>query len=247
VAITSGQDDDPVEGDDPTAEGYLSYELHDWARESRLMLQQLLEGEDVPYVWEGTDLVSPAVFERQVDALIDQVDATLRPVLDPDAELLLYELAEWTDLQCLRLADALDAADVAYEFDVDGNLLVLATDEEAVEALLDTIEFPDALPEEDDPVTHEDERDAQEVLSELFVAADRLRRNARDHEGVLAVADVGAVIGTMRLPFGFEPTVWRTIVERAGALLAAVEGDETSDDDLRELAAELRELLRPIV
>jgi hypothetical protein len=244
VAITSGQDDPPDEGEE--GEGYIAYQLHEWARETRLMLQQLLEADDVPYVWEGTDLVVPGAFERQVDGLVEHVDAAAEPVLDPEADKLVYELSEWHDEEATRLASELDDAEVPYDFDVEGNLVVLADDEERVEEILDSIEFPDALHAEDGG-GEGDGLEAQEVLSALFLAADRLRRNASDPDGVLRLVDAAEQVRSLRLPFGFEPRVWDNIVARATELHDAIEGDETSDDDIEAAAEQLRALLSTLV
>ncbi len=267
MAITSGQDDDPELSEAP-AEGYVAYELHLWARESRLMIQQLLEATEVPYAWEGTDLVAPAVFERQIDELVERVEATAKPALDPEADKLLYGLGEWTDSQCLTLVQALEEAGIPYELDVEGDLVVLASDEEATEALLDSIEFPDALAVEDGPGGEpgdggaagtgddpDDEhledvlrgRDPQEVLSDLFLSVDRLRRNANDHNGVLGAVDAGAAVAVMGLPFGFEPTVWSMLTEGTAALLEALEQEDGDDDQIVEQADQLRQLLRTLV
>lgn len=243
VAITSGQDDDP-EGGEGAAEGYVAYELNEWAREARVMLQQLLVSSELPHAWEGTDLVAPAVFESKVDALIEQVEAVSLPALDPDADKVLYELSDWSDHEFLQVADALTGAGIAYEFDAEGNLLVLADDEEAAEEVLDSIEFPDALAADAGPAG---EVDAQEVLTGLFIASDRLKRSARDHEGVLGLVAAAITIDTMVLPFGFEPRAWHVIGERSAALRAAIEGETASDEEIEEQAAELRDLLRELV
>ena len=246
MAITSGQDDEP-EGVDSEASGYLVYELNEWARESRLMVQQLLEANEVPFVWESTNLVVPAPFEAQADAAIAQVEATALPALDPDADKLLYELDEWTDEEVAQLVDALAGGDIPYDFDVDGNLIVLADDEDAVEALLDSVEFPDALDADDDDGDGDAGPTGQDLMSELFVAADRLRHHARDHEGVLGFIVAAAAIQEVRLPYGFEPAVWKRIVEGADALRAAIEDDDVGDEDIEAQADEYRSLLREFV
>ena len=245
MSITSGQDDEP-EGVDAEASGYLVYELNEWSRESRLMVQQLLEGDEVPYVWESTDLVVPAPFEARADEVLAQVEATATPPLDPDADKMLYELEEWGDDEIAQLVDALATADVPYDFDIDGNLVVLAADEEKVEELLDGIEFPDAL-DADDEGDAGDGPEAHDVLSELFVAADRLAHHAKDHEGVLGLVAATDVIVALDLPFGFEPTVWERIVEGATALRQSLEADEVGDEQLEEQAGEYRALLRSFV
>ena len=114
------------------------------------------------------------------------------------------------------LVDALAEADLPYDFDVDGNLVVLADDESRVEELLDTVEFPDAL--DADTKGGGDGLVAQEVLSDLFVAADRLRHHARDPEGVLGLVAAAIAVEDLELPFGFEPGVWQKILDGAASL-----------------------------
>jgi hypothetical protein len=130
---------------------------------------------------------------------------------------------------------------------VDGNLVVLASDEAAVEELLDTIEFPDALEADDGGEERPPGRDASEVLSDLFVASDRLRHHARDHEGVLGLVATASEVEQLSLPYGFEPDVWHSIVERTATLRSALEGDDVSDEDIEAQADELRSRLREFV
>jgi hypothetical protein len=245
VAITSGQGDEP-EGVDAAAAGYLVYELNEWSRESRQMVQQLLEGREVPYVWESTNLVVPAPFESQADEAIQHVEATASPPLDPDAEKLLYELGEWTETEVAQLVEVLAGEDLAYDFDIDGNLVVLADDEARVEALLDGIEFPDAL-EAEDSSPSEPGPVAYDVMSDLFFAADRLRHHARDHAGVLDLVAAAETIEAMRLPYGFEPAVWKRVVEGAVALRQLMESDDAEDEEIEAQADEYRGLLREFV
>jgi hypothetical protein len=246
VSITSGQDDEP-EGADNDAAGYVVYELNEWSRESREMVQQLLEAEDVAYVWESTNLVVPAPFEERADEVIDQVEVTAAPPLDPDAEKVLYDLGEWTDEEVARLVDALVDAEIGYEFDVDANLVVVADDEPRVDDLFDTLDAAGDAEDEDDDDDAIERRPASDVLSDLFVAADRLSHHARDHEGVLGFVKAAGDLDNLRLPFGFEPEVWTRIVEDTDRLRDAIEGDEVGDDEIEEQAAEYRTLLRRYV
>src|SRR5437763_1194713 len=71
--------DEPPEVVDASRTGQVTYELHDWAVESRVMLESLLTGQEVPHAWEGTDLIVPAALESRVDGLVDQVDVTTEP------------------------------------------------------------------------------------------------------------------------------------------------------------------------
>src|SRR5690349_15339010 len=42
---------------DAGADGQVQYELHEWAVESRVMLEQLLEAAGIRRAWSGTDLI----------------------------------------------------------------------------------------------------------------------------------------------------------------------------------------------
>jgi hypothetical protein len=270
---------------DRTKTGQVEYELHEWAVESRVMLESLLTGQAVPHAWEGTDLTVPAAFETKVDGLIEQVEVTAEPNLDPDAPKVAYDLTEWDDEQQTELIQGLDARGIPYDFDVDGSLVVLEADDEAVDAVLDEItgddeaeaeaggdaddlvagagdEAADATDETDDDGDDEteddteddeligadgEELDAQQVMSDLFVAADRLRKKANDHEGVLTLVERAGVAQRMKLPFGFNRHDWDQIVEQATDLRALIEDDDSADADITARAAVLRGTLHPYV
>jgi hypothetical protein len=270
---------------DRTKTGQVEYELHEWAVESRVMLESLLTGQAVPHAWEGTDLTVPAAFETKVDGLIEQVEVTAEPNLDPDAPKVAYDLTEWDDEQQTELIQGLDARGIPYDFDVDGSLVVLEADDEAVDAVLDEItgddeaeaeaggdaddlvagagdEAADATDETDDDGDDEteddteddeligadgEELDAQQVMSDLFVAADRLRKKANDHEGVLTLVERAGVAQRMKLPFGFNRHDWDQIVEQATDLRALIEDDDSADTDITARAAVLRGTLHPYV
>ena len=255
--LVGEQPEDHLEGSD--AEGEVSYELHEWAVESRVMLESLLEAAGIRRAWSGTDLIVPAALESQVDALVDQVEVTTLPTLDPDLPKVAYDVDDWSDEQQTMLMHALDEVAIAYEFDVEGALVVLEENEERVEAILDDIEFPDALPIDDDATEGDDGGsddagndpvdgvEAADVMSDLFVAADRLRRNARDAEGVLSLVERADIAGRLRLPYGFSRAAWSDIVVQATTVKDLLEGDDADDETICEHAQVLRDTLRNYV
>src|SRR5688572_24870190 len=93
-------------------EEQLAYELEELDGESRLLVDRLLTGEDIAHAWEGATLVVRAADEEAVDAVMEQVDASSAPVLDPDADQVVYEVADWPEEQRMQLTDALVAAGV---------------------------------------------------------------------------------------------------------------------------------------
>lgn len=246
-AVLEDDDEDDGEADDEDGDEEVVYELDDWSGESRLLADGLLENAGIARVWQGGTLVVRAEDEDAVDEIVDNVDAMATPPLDPDAPKLAYEVADWTDAQRTGLAHRLGDAGIPYEWDEQGDLLVLEEDEARVEELFDAIESPDEL----DAGLAEEEDDgglaAQEVLSDLFVSSDRLMHDAKDSEGVLTFVDAAARARTLSLPFGFERGVWDEIVARAGALAGDFENDVEDDDLITERATELRNLLRGYV
>jgi hypothetical protein len=249
-----GFDDDLEEDGDEDGNGsggapqQVEYHLHEWSAEYRAMLEQLVSGAGVAHVWEGATMVVAPGDEDQVDELVEQVEMSEEVALDPMAEKTVYEVSDWSMDQLSVLLNALGEAGIPHEFDVEGDLAVLADDEERVEALLDTLEFgePESASDagEGDP---DDGIETAEILSDLFVACDRLQNDATDHAGVLGGVDAVDRIEGRPLPFGFGPALWNDIVGRAVALRSAIEDDAVDDLDLMDQARDLRTLLRQYV
>jgi hypothetical protein len=226
----------------------LAYEFHDWSFESRRMLDQLLTGRHIPHAWQGASMIVRMVDEAAVDELVDEVEVATLPTLDPDSEHTVYEMDGWTAENQTELSNRLGVVGVAHEFDVNGDLVVNVADEERVDEILDEIESRplggvDGDGDAGDDVVDMDGLDVNELLSTLFGAADRLRRNARDSQGVLTFLDHAPTIERLRTPFGFERPEWRTVVNSTRALHELLEADDSDDEDVRERARQLRDLL----
>lgn len=228
----------------------LSYDCTTWAGESRGLLASLLESRGIRHVWQGTVLSVLPDDEDAVDELIDEVMASARPALDPDAAKLVYEVGGWPAALQTMLADSLTVAELPYEWDEGGDLVVYAEHEEDVEAILDDMPDPDD-PEVAGEVSSDDGLAVHELLDRLFLAAGRLA-SRDDANSVLAVDDVVATLERMAPPFGFEPPQWRLLVGRATTLrdaLAAAPGQPGSLDDaeLRVAAAQARDVVRQYI
>jgi hypothetical protein len=159
-------------------------------------------------------------------------------------EMLVYELGEWTPEERARLGLLLEGEGIPHQWDGD-ELLVPEVDEARVDAVLDQIEFPDALDaaEDDDG----DDEANYMVLSDLFVAMDRLA-NATTAEVELAaevIQAVGAVLAIPK-PFGIEDADWIAVRKRSSAIAAALQS-EVDDDEIIADANMLRDLLRRFV
>lgn len=253
-----GPDDDSVGEIDETVDGdEIVYECATWAAESRGLLAGLLEADDIRHVWQGTTVTVFSRDQGRVDALIDDVLASARPALDPAAEKVAYEVGVWPAVLQTSLVDALTVADLPYEWDERGDLVVYAEHEDEVEAILDDLADPEdretGESEDGTPgMSSDDGLVVHEVLDRLFMNADRLARHPTDAGAIVRVDEAGADLARMATPFGFEPRQWRTLVDRAtqlrGALEAAPGTDGALDDDgLAALAVEVRDLVRRYV
>ncbi|MEI2698322.1 MAG: hypothetical protein V9E94_08230 [Microthrixaceae bacterium] len=248
-----GVDEDEVAVDGPgpgpdveLEDGQLAYDCTTWAGESRGLLTSLLSSKGIAHVWQGTVLTVREVDEDAVDELIDDVLVAARPALDPDAAKLVYEVGSWPVAIQTELTDALTAADIAYEWNEQGDLVVREVDEDAVEAVLDELPEPD-----EGGISSDDGVALHDLLDSLFMAADRLARHPADPSSTISVVDDVEVVGQVALPFGFEPQQWRHLVDAADALAAAITADttdtEAADSVVVELASTLREVLSQYV
>ena len=246
---------------EPAADGeWLAYEFHEWSLESRVMLAQLLTADKVVHSWQGTTLLIHESLEETVDSLVDEVEETERAKeaisrpIGPEDELTAFELGEWPEELRAELVERLVQARVPHILDTGDDLdpeedaaicdlLVREADEERVELVID-----DLLAREEEASFEELEGlEVNELLSSLFVACDRLRRNPGDADGVRGVAIHARRITGVRTPFGFAAPDWRNLRNAAGELLALVEGEDTEADDLRELAHRMSDTLRMLV
>lgn len=230
-------------------EEQLAYEFHDWSFESRRMLDQLLTARAVAHAWQGATMIVRAADESTIDELVEEVEHAALPTLDPELEHVVYEMAGWTAEQQTVLSTRLGAQGVPHEFDQNGDLVLHAEDEAAIEALLDEIERgalsldSGAADDDDDDRSDLADVDANEVLSTMFDACDRLRKNARDANGVLKFLDTAPTVRRMGVPFGFERPAWTSIVDQTVALETMLDTDDSDDADIERSAQQLRDVL----
>lgn len=232
-------DDQPSEGQ-PTEHAELDYELDEWSTESRELLERLLTTNEVNHAWQGGTLSVAADDQGMVEELIGEVEATLLPALDPDAEKVVYEVAEWSPEDRADLTDALVEEGVRYVFDEMGDLVIQAIDEDRVDTLMDDLTDGETEEVDDAPM-------ATDVLSDLFVAADKLRKSPRDAKAILAAREQAIAVIALPPPYGFERRTWAQVGLRAGALRALLEDESPDDETVTEAAEELRDLLHPMV
>lgn len=227
-------------------EGQVAYDCTAWAGESRGLLDSLLTSHDIPHAWQGTTVTIREEDEERVDELVDDVLASARPALDPRAPKLVYEVSVWPVALQTELVDQLTAADVPYEWDEQGDLVVRESDEAEVEAVLELLPDPD-----DDSISSDDGVALHDVLDTAFMASDRLTKHPTDPSATVEAVDAATQLEQLALPFGFEPAQWRRLVGSAQSLRDAIvppEGsDAVEDAELSARAVELRDLIRQYI
>lgn len=234
IAGLDGLDDGPED---------TVYELDEWTDRARDVLRERMETLGVPHRWEDrTTLVIAATDEAWVERVMDQVEDDLSLALDPDLPQVAYDLTEWDTDNRERLFDQLEEEAVPYGIDGE-ELFVHEIDEQRVDELIETIVRPDAAAEDGEAHPGADE----EVMGELFVAADRLVHDPSDHEGSSSLTAAISHAGAAPVPYGMDKVWWDGVVGRAGELATRLEGMDPDEDATIAAATELRDSLRPYV
>jgi len=228
-------------------EPQIGYELHEWAFESRRMLDQLLTGAGIAHAWQGASLVIREADEEQVDELVEDVEHATLPTLDPEQEHTVYEMTDWTAEQQTRLSEMLGNLGIPHEFDVNGDLVVNISDEPDVDNALDRLEAAIASGEATEGITLDDDLELNQLLSDAFDAADKLKSNPRDAEAVLQYLDAAEIIEELAIPFGFDRAQWGDIKLTVSALLDALEDENPDDEIISERAKVARDRLVQII
>ena len=219
----------------------LAYELHEWSFEARRMVDQLLTAHPVVHAWQGATLLVLEAHEAAVDEVIDQVEASVLPTLDPAAEQTAYDMDGWDEVQRARLTDRLELSGVPHQLTAVGELVVHRADESEVDRLIDEVSAALAAGPVDDPIDL-DGLGTNELLTQVFVSADKLRRNPRDTSAIVALVDDAATVARLRTPFGLDTDEWAATAGRIAALAALFdeEAGDLDDDQVSELASTVR-------
>lgn len=161
--------------------------------------------------------------------------------LDDTKEQVGYELFDWDPTDLDELDDALHELGLPHEWLSEGYEVVIHEEHERqVDALLPTIRFPDELPPEEDDG---DDTDI-EVLSALFVAADRLHRDPTG-DPVTSLLDAAEQVAE-NPPYGVDEKEWDNLVARLDELIDALHA-AAPPAAVAELALDLRVRLRPLI
>jgi hypothetical protein len=233
------------------------YDLSMWTFDQQAELSAAMADAELPHTWEGTELMVPEESEADTDAIIAQIEERLgivdEPVSDSPTPVVLaddvatteYDLADWSATEHDTVSHALTEAGIPFRW--DGAVLLVATDDEpVVDELLDDVEsgeYADVL-----VAAAPSEEASSEVLTLCFLAAERLRKEPLDADGIEHLLKALDIADPEVPPFGVAPKLWTDAYTAADELADAIAGDETPDEEAAMAAAErLHELLRPHV
>lgn len=159
---------------------------------------------------------------------------------------LVYEMDGWEQAERDALSKLMADEDVAHRWEGD-DLLVPEECEDRVDALMDRVEFPDALEAVEGGDDEVDDEAVYAVMSDLFVAADRLaRERVVDIEAAGEVATAVDAATNAPPPYGVEPATWKQVQQMAEGIVASLEA-EADDEVVVGEAAALRDVLRRFV
>jgi len=207
------------------------------------MASQLLVADGVVHSWQGTTLTVHESAEDTVDALLEEVQVAGRRSLDFDAPKTAFEMSSWDDDLRDILAERLVGTGVPHEFDDDGDLVIHEIDEEQVDMIIDEV----MARHQEHGLEKLEGLEANELLSKLFLATDRLRRDPGDSHGTRGVLDHGERLVRSAAPFGFEPEGWGRLRDSTASLMDLIQQETPSDDEISEQADTLRETLRALI
>ncbi|NNE74670.1 MAG: hypothetical protein HKN26_13470 [Acidimicrobiales bacterium] len=246
-------DDEPMS---PTEVGdesdpQLAYELHPWSFEARRMLDQICTSEGLDHAWQGASLIVREADEELADRLVEQVERSALPTLDPELEHVVYEMDGWGAAMQAELSRRIGFVGIPHEFDKAGDLVVHDEDEEEVDGIVDVMSSPDfVLDDGDDEGAIElDGLGTNELLTRVFVSCQKLARNPLDNMAIISFIDDAGTIEAIRTPFGLDREAWQPVVERITLLRMMYEGEvaDLDDDEARETAGAIRDSLHQMI
>ena len=229
----------------------VHYDLSAWDFDQRAELAEALAGADIPHAWDGEELVVPELVEDATDALFERLEAELGPFpigLADDDESTEFGLDEWSGADRKVLTEALVESEVPHRW--EGTTLLVARDaEDAVDELLDAIEAGELMSADDESNAYA--RDG--VLSEIFLAANKLAKDPIDAKSRSTLLRLDEEIDASAAPYAFAPRTWEQAVAGVGSVAELIRADadggvtDDEDDSVRERASRLAALVRPFV
>jgi hypothetical protein len=249
--------DSGAAGPDDTTVDEVAYKLEDWDDESFIDAEEALRKAGINFRREGFDtLVVAPGDEEAVDAILDEVEEAraaelaergeVPPGVDGERERshdeLVYELVDWSPEMRNQLSLVLEREGIAYDWE-GTDLIIAAALEAQVDDLIDQMEQGTELAAS---TGDGDDEANYNVLSDLFLAADRLAADPSDLALCGDLADAAGPAQAMAAPFGVDETAWNRIQDTLRSALEAIE-TEAPDEVVATNAASWRDLLRGYV
>lgn len=206
----------------PVGEGdRVSYELDGWGNQLKVSLEGMLDKAGILRVWEVGALIVSADDTDTVDSLIATVEGRDVEDLVEMEEQLAFEI-EGLDAEGAAELDArLIAAGIVHAWSEEGELLVALDDEDRVTEIVEAVVEGEVDGEVDGLA-------ANQALSDLFLALDRLMRAPDDQKLIGRFAAAAEPLGPMGVPYGFAAQEWTDLQAEVAALVTHL--DDTDDD-----------------
>lgn len=202
----------------------LLFDCGAWSRDDRAALDAALGAGSIDRVWQGPELVVGLLDEHLVEEAFDDLGVG-QAHLAADTDQVVYEVGEWPRVLRDSLAESLLVAGIAAGWDDLADLHVAAADEATVDAILEAMPDPDEVFEEAEGT------EVQDLLTQLYAAVDRLKDNPKIPGARLDVVEAADRMDRLAVPFGFDASQWRDLVERAGELRDEIEQMTSADLD----------------
>ncbi len=196
------------------------FDLAGWPEEALALVRASLDEDGMAHRWEAGTLVVDAAQREDAAALLDDVVAASMPRLDGDSDRTAYDLADWPDYEVEVLLGALEDGGILHEWTEDGELLVYEADEARVDELFERLDLRGP-----DPGIELDGEVLTDLLTNLFVAADKLSEDADDADAIIAAHNAILEVQQLAVPYGMNPDSWQVLVADAAELRRLIEAE----------------------
>jgi hypothetical protein len=159
---------------------------------------------------------------------------------DEGDDEVVFELSDWNDDDRTKLDEKLHAAGISHAWE-ESDLIVDEVDADKAEDAIEALEYPDELPAATDDEAPAENEGSYEVMSALFVAADRLQRDPEDPIAGGEFDAAAETAGDAGPPYGIEAQVWQQVQELAANVTEQL--DDADAEVIARDAAALRQLL----
>lgn len=188
----------------------IGYELEGWGNQLKVTLEGMLARADIGRVWEAGALVVSSDDEEAVDDLIATLEGGDVAELDDETPRVALEIEGMDADDQAELDAQLLAGSVPHAWDDEGALIVAEADEDRVLAVIDEVL--------DGPPAGGDGLAAQNALSALYVAVDRLVKSPHDRKLATAYVRAAAELDGLDVPYGFAAAEWSDLADEADRL-----------------------------